>query len=134
MNETKQDLTQMLGVWALPDDDGPCVAVVSWPVGIGAPGNDRQWFLCGSSLMGTDHWHPNGEADAEDADDLRLTERLGTLDDLRRGADVLMQRREYVTAAVVYQLLGDEEGVERAVAKRREQIARDRAADGDKPF
>lgn len=127
MNETKQqDLTRMLGVWLKQIGS---VAVVN------LSNADSGRDLYGPCLDGGEAWDYDGKAYGPDDSDCPddLTEKLGDLDDLRRGADVLMRNRCYPLAMVAYQLLGDEEGVERAVAKRREEIERERQADGDKP-
>ena len=129
MSETKQqDLTRMLGVWSTRDSG---IAIAS------SIDDSAEFFpIDGIDLSEATYWARDGRLSTRPEEKCLsdLSEQLGDLDDLRRGADVLMQRREYVTAAVVYQLLGDEEGVERAVRLRREEIERERQADEDKPF
>lgn len=122
------DLSHMRGVWAM---EGGKLAVVMKTMNCEHP-----LALSGVRLMEPSHsWNPQGVFfDLRTPHAFNLAEQLGTLDDVRRGAERLRQARCYVPAAMLFGFLGDDEAMHDALQQRREEIERERVEDEKKPF
>lgn len=123
----KADLSRMRGVWTM---EGGKLGIVTAAMQCVHP-----LALTGVRLEPSHCWSPDGSFfDLRTPHAFNLTDQIGSLGDLRRGAERLAFERNFVAAACLYLLLGDEEAANEAIQRQREQIELERQADEAKPF